>query len=51
MRTKTEEDQKWCEYANLIIARNKLLEQAGWDADEVAVLDAKIKELEGELEC
>ena len=50
MRTKTEEDQKWCEYAELIIARNKLLEQAGWDADEVTVLDAKIKELESELD-
>lgn len=50
MRAKTEEDRKWCEYANLIIARNKLLEDANWDPDDVAVLDAKIKELEAELD-
>ena len=50
MRAKTEEDIKWCEYASLIIARNKLLEEANWDADEVALLDAKIKELERELD-
>ena len=50
MRAKTEEDRKWCEYANLIIARNKLLEKANWDAAEVAILDAKIKELESELD-
>ena len=50
MKVKTEEDRKWCEYANLIIARNKLLKEANWDAGEVEVLDAKIKELESELD-
>ena len=46
MRTKTIEDLIWCEYANLIVARNRLIKDEHKNTGKIAFLDKRIKEME-----